>query len=150
MKAALLALTALFVVGAPLTASAQTADTVDGELHATLKNAEYVKVIVNGEDWENIEFERNGKVVIVKGLSTALERNAVTLVPTQPGLQPTTIDLLQKEFKKKRKGREVFLIANRNVSFEKSTNPIEPSPDKAPPTPKPDPVAPPQPQKDDL
>ncbi|MBL8784409.1 MAG: hypothetical protein JNJ59_05870 [Deltaproteobacteria bacterium] len=149
MKAAFLALTALFVVGAPLTAAAQTADTVDGELHATLKNAEYVKVIVNGEDWENIEFENKGKVVIVKGLSTTIERNAVTLVPNQPGLQPTTVDLLQKEFKKKRKGREVYLVATRSVTFEKSTNP-EPAPDKVPPAPKPDPVAPPEPQKDDL
>lgn len=147
MKAAFLALTALFLVGAPLTAAAQTADTVDGELHATLKNAEYVKVIVNGEDWENIEFEAKGKVVIVKGLSTTIERNAVTLVPSQPGLQPTTVDVLQKEFKKKRKGREVYLVATRNVVFEKSANPVEPAPEKAP---TPDPVAPPPPQKDDL
>jgi hypothetical protein len=120
---------------------------IDGELHVALKNTEYVKVQVNGEEYDNIEFEKNGKVVLIKGLSLALERNNVTLLPTDPALKSADLEVLPKDFKKKRKGKEVFLVANMTMAFEKA-------PADAPPTPEPkkqpDPVGPPPPKKGDL
>lgn len=145
---ALLALGALALIGASTTSAfaADPAPAVDGELHVTLKNTAYVKVQVNGEDYENIEFERDGKVVLIKGLSLSLERNAIVLLPTDGALKQAEVEVLQKDFKKQRKGREVFLVASKQVAFEKSTG------DAPPPTPdapkKPDPIAPPPPDKD--
>jgi hypothetical protein len=121
----------------------------DGELHVTLSNAEYVKVQLNGEDWDNIEFERNGKVVVIKGIQTTLDRNAVTLIPqAETGLAPLDVDVFAKEFKKKRVGRVLYLVATKTVTFTKA--PAEPDPGKAPPPPKEPDVAPPPPEKDDL
>lgn len=117
---------------------------VDGELHVTMKNAEYVKVQVNGEDYDNTEFEKNGKVVLIKGLSLALEHNTITLVPTDTTLKPAELQVVPKDFKKKRKGREIFLVAAKNVAFEKAPADAPATPD----APKPDPIAPPPPEKD--
>lgn len=120
---------------------------VDGELHVTLKNTEYVKVQVNGEDYDNIEFERDGKVVLIKGLSLTIEHNNVTLLPIVDGLAPAELQVQPKEFKKKRKGRIFYLVATKTVAFDKKKADA-PEPDEAPPAP--DPVAPPPPEKDDL
>jgi len=120
--------------------------TVEGELHVTLKNAEYVKVQVNGQDYDNIEFERDGKVVLIKGLSLSLEHNAIVLLPTDPALKQAEVEVVPKDFKKKRKGREVFLVATKTIGFDKVSTDV-PAPPEKPTT---DPVAPPPPQKDDL
>lgn len=130
-------------------AAAETPAAVDGELQVTLKNAEYVKVQVNGEDYENIEFEKNGKVVLIKGLSLTLDHNAITLLPTEgSGLKQADLSVEPKEFKKQRKGREVFLVAKKTVAFDKSSE-ADPAP-KTPEAPKPDPIGPPPDKKDDL
>lgn len=119
---------------------------VEGELHVTLKNAEYVKVQVNGQDYENIEFEKNGKVVLIKGLSLSLEHNAIVLLPTDTALKQAELEVVPKDFKKKRKGREVYLVAAKAIGFEKAAIDAPPAPE----VPKTDPVGPPAPQKDDL
>jgi len=126
--------------------AAEPAPIVDGELHVTMKNAEYVKVQVNGLDYENIEFEKNGKVVLIKGLSLTLEHNAIVLQPTDPALKQAELEVVPKDFKKKRKGREVYLVAAKTIGFDKASTDVPPAPE----APKPDPVAPPPPQKDDL
>jgi len=146
MKVAL-SILACLVLAPP--AMAEEPAITEGELHVTMKNAEYVKVQVNGEDWENIEFEGKGKKVVIKGLSTTLERNAVILVPSaDSGLAPLDVDVLQKDFKKKRVGRFLYMIATKAVTFSKvSTQPAPPSPDAPPKQPD---VAPPAPDKDDL
>ena len=119
---------------------------VDGELHVTLKNAEYVKVQVNGQDYENIEFEKNGKVVLIKGLALSLEHNSIVLLPQDTALKQAELEVVPKDFKKKRKGREVYLVATKTIGFEKAATDAPPAPE----VPKTDPVAPPPPQKDDL
>lgn len=133
-----------FVAGPVL---AETPPPADGELHVTMKNAEYVKVQVNGEDTDNTEFEKNGKVVIVKGLSLTQDLNAVTLVPNaDSGLKPLVIEVTAKDFKRQIKKRVLYMIASKAVSFEKGSAEAPPAPEK----PKDPPVAPPPPQKDDL
>ena len=119
---------------------------VDGELHVTMKNAEYVKVQVNGEDYDNIEFEKNGKVVLIKGLSLALEKNNITLLPQDTALKSADVEVVPKDFKKQRHGREVFLVASKTIAFDKAPTDAPPAPDK----PKQDPVGPPPEKKDDL
>lgn len=144
-----IALTVLAFVFSGAAVAADLPEGVDGELQVTLKNAEYVKVQVNGEDYDNIEFEKNGKVVLIKGLSLSLEHNAITLLPTEgSGLKQAEVSVGPKEFKKQRKGREVFLVAKKTVAFEKSSV-ADPAP-KVPDAPKPDPIAPPPEKKDDL
>lgn len=118
---------------------------VDGELHVTCKNAEYVKVQVNGEDFEAIEFERDGKVVLIKGLP--LSASEVVLVPRNDALKEATIELEPSDFKRTRRGREYFMVAKKTIKFEDA--PAE-APDEADDEPKPDPVAPPPAKKDDL
>lgn len=142
------ALSILAVLASAPAAMAEEPALTEGELHVTLKNAEYVKVQVNGEDWDNIEFESKGKKVIIKGLQATLERNAVTLVPqADSGLAPQDVEVLQKEFKKKRVGRLLYLVATKTVAFTKAPTTPPPSPDGPPKQPD---VAPPPPAKDDL
>ncbi len=143
-----LALSILMSLALAPSAFAEDPPLVDGELHVTLKNAEYVKVQVNGEEWDNIEFERDGKKVIIKGIQTTLERNAITLLPNaDSGLAPLDVDVFQKEFKKKRVGRVLYLIATKTVGFTKAPTTPAPAPDEPPKQPD---VAPPPPEKDDL
>lgn len=138
----------LFSLVLAIGALGATAHAEDGELHVTLKNAEYVKVQVNGVETDNTEFEKNGKVVIIKGLDASLERNAVTLLPNpDTGLKQLDLDVLAKDFKKQHKGRFYFWVATKTVEFEKA--PANPEPGTTPKPKDPD-VAPPPPQKDDL
>jgi len=129
-------------------ALADDTPTPDGELHITLKNAEYVKVQVNGEDTDNTEFEKGGKVLIIKGLSLSSEHNAVTLIPaTDSGLKPAELDVPSKDFKRSIKKRVLYMIANKTVTFDKMS--VEPLPD-APVKPQDPGITPPPPKKDDL
>jgi hypothetical protein len=107
------------------------AETTEGEVHVTLVNAEYVKVELNGQAWENIEFEKDGKLLLVKGLDSTLERNALTLRALDETLAPVEIDVLGTSFKKTRVKKEFHLISKQTAKFEKAKAP-EPEPAKAP------------------
>ena len=120
MKGPLALLLTLFAFTSAAFAAEPEPITVDGELRVTLKNSDYVKVQVNGESYDNIEFERDGKLVIIKGLSLTLEHNNIVLLPTTPDLKQAELQVLPKEFKKQRKGRAVFLVATKSVAFEKA------------------------------
>lgn len=124
------------------------ADTVEGEAHVTLQNAEYVRVEINGTAWENIEFEKDGKLLLIKGLDTSLEHNHVVLTPRDEGLAPFELEIPQKSYKKVRKGRVYLLVSKQQVKFDGKK--AEPAPTQ-PQTPgKGTPVAPPTPDEDDL
>jgi hypothetical protein len=136
-----------FVALCPAAFAADEPLDVDGELHVTCKNAEYVKVQVGGHAYDAIEFEKDGKVVVIKGLTLALERIDVTLVPRNEELEPTTLELDPKEFKRTRRGRVYFMVANKTVEFDKAPIDKQVEPEGEP---EPAPVAPPAPKKDDL
>lgn len=124
------------------------AETVEGEAHVMLQNAEYVRVELNGNPWENIEFEKDGKLLLIKGLDTSLERNNVTLTPREEGLAPFELDVPQKSFKKVRKGRVYLLVSKHQVKFEAKKTDAPPAEPEKPDAPAP--VAPPAPADDDL
>ena len=132
--------------GLSIGSSALAQEGFEGEVEVTLKNAEYVKVQVNGVDTDNVEFTKNGKVAIVKGLDLNAERTAITLTPTSSALGPADIEVLQKELKKVRKGKILRYVAKKTVTFPK----VEVAPEPKPETPKVPDVAPPAPDKDDL
>lgn len=128
-------------------AHAQEGVTFEGEVEVTLKNAEYVKVQVNGVDTDNVEFAKNGKLAIIKGLDLEAERTAITLIPTSNTLGSASLDVVKKDFKKVRKGKILRFVAKKNATFPKAEVAPPPTPDTAPKGPD---VAPPEPQKDDL
>ena len=125
-------------------------EALEGELRIALKNAEYVKVHVNGEEWETFEFERKGKDLIIKNLKLSQDRNAIVLTPSDATLAPLTLDVMTTEFKKQRQGRFVVMVARKTVTFAKAP-PVDPGTVPGPAKdPKPDPIAPPPEKKDDL
>ena len=108
-----------------------------GEVHITLKNAEYCKVSVNGDEWTATEFEKNGKLLLVKALRLdETTRFAIELVPFDESLQPKTVEVEEKAFKRVRKGRVYHLVTQAQVTFEK----VKPGEERKPtePTPPPD------------
>lgn len=129
------------------TAHAQEGVAFEGEVEVTLKNAEYVKVQVNGVDTDNVEFAKNGKLAIIKGLDLEAERTAITLIPTSNTLGQAELDVVKKDFKKIRKGKILRFVAKKNVTFPKAEVAPPPTPETAPKGPD---VAPPEPKKDDL
>jgi len=142
MKTLLLALSITAFVTAPVLAQ----DGFEGEVEITLKNADYVKVQVNGVDSDNVEFARDGKLAIVKGLDLSAELTRITLTPTVSTLGPMDVAVVAKDFKKVRKGRILRFVATKTTTFPKSDTAM-PAPA---PEPKPEPVAPPPPNRDDL
>lgn len=119
----------------------------EGELEVDLKNAEYVKLQINGVDSDNVEFAKNGKMAIIKGFDLNAERTNVTLIPTSSTLASVDIDVTAKDFKRVRKGKILRFVAKRTVTFPKSDG-VAPNPK---PTPKPEPDSPPFPaDRDDL
>ncbi len=108
-----------------------------GEFHVTLKNAAYTKVSVNGEDWGETEFERNGKVAHVKGLKLdETDQFEIVFTPVEDGLDPVTITVKPTEFKKRTIRRVRYHIAKKTISFPKKSvdKPAEPEKPKPAPT----------------
>ncbi len=139
-------------VAPPQPAPAPPPEALEGELRIALKNAEYVKVHVNGEEWETFEFERKGKDLIIKNLNLSQDRNAIVLTPSDSALAPLTVDVMTTEFKRQRQGRFVVMVARKTVTFAKAP-PVDPGVVPGPnkdPKPKQDPIAPPPEKKDDL
>ena len=115
------------------TGTAFAAD-VDGEAHVQLTNAEYVKVEVNGTQWDNTEFEQGGKLLLIKGLDTTIDRNAVVLISRNDAFAPYELDVQLTSFKKVRKGRLYHLISKHSVTFaQKATDEPTPDPKVTPP-----------------
>lgn len=88
-----------------------------GEAHLTLANTEYVRVLLNGEEYSNYEFGRNGKLLIVTGLNLNLEHNRLTLTPFSDALAPEEVFLEAKDFKRARKGRVFVQRATKTIKF---------------------------------
>jgi len=116
-----------------------------GEFHITLKNAEYCRVKVNGAEWTATEFERSGKLLLVKGLPLDdVSSFEVELTPFSPKLAPATLTVEEKEFRKVRKGRVYYLIAKGAVKFDEAKDDeAEPEKPDAPPEPPEEPTGPP-------
>jgi len=106
-------------------------DEPTGQLTVSM-NSDYAKVYVGGEHWESVEFEKQGKVVVIKNIELSTEPIVVTLKPVYDHLAPATLELKIKDFKRKRVKRMYILAAKRKVKFPKLKK-VKPAP-----TPKPD------------
>ncbi|MEZ4269169.1 MAG: hypothetical protein R3F39_22665 [Myxococcota bacterium] len=128
---------ALFSLVAP-NAAALTADdeAATGELRVSL-NTEYCKVQLDGEDWSGVEFENGGKTLVILNLDLARESVEVTLTPAAANLEPETLTVASKDFKRLRRGRIYYMVASRKVNFAKR---------KAEPAPAPEPERKPEPE----
>jgi len=139
MQARLLMLFAAFALLGGMTTNAAADEPAEerfGEVHITLKNAEYCKVAVNGDEWTATEFEKNGKLLLVKALRLdEVSHFAIELTPFDPNLAPKTVEVDEKEFKKVRKGRVYYIVAKATAVFEKVKPGEAPKPGE---TPKPD------------
>jgi hypothetical protein len=121
-------LTTLLVLTLASSAYAQEEEPT-GQLTVSM-NSDYAKVYVGGEHWDAVEFERAGKVVVIKNIDLTTDPIEVELRPVYDTLEPVTLTLAIKDFKRKRVKRMYILAAKRKVKFPKSK--------KVKPAPKPD------------
>ena len=84
-------------------------------------NSDYAKVYIGGEHWDSVEFERAGKVVVIKNIDLSTDPVQLELRPVYDTLMPVTLTLAVKDFKRKRVKRMYILAAKRKVKFPKST-----------------------------
>ncbi len=106
---------------------------VYGEVHVNM-NTDYAKVRVGDQEWDAVEYERNGKRALIKGIELEDLPVTITLTATSnESLAPVTFEVVRKDFKRKRMNRVWILVAKKKVKFVKSakTSPA-PEPDKKP------------------
>ena len=138
---------ALALCLAVATTSAPAEDEMNlGELHVSM-SSDYASVIVNGEKWEQVEFEDRGKKALVKYLRLDEGPIVVRLEPSYSHLEPHELTVTRGDFRRVRKGREYYMIASRRVTFKESKE-AKPTPRPAPEEPKPAPE--PKPDDGDL
>ena len=121
-------LTTLIVLALATSVYAQEEEPT-GQLTVSM-NSDYAKVYIGGEHWDSVEFERAGKRVVIKNIDLTTDPIEVELRPVYDTLEPVTLKLAIKDFKRKRVKRMYILAAKRNVKFPKSK--------KVKPAPKPD------------
>ncbi|MDP6946497.1 MAG: hypothetical protein QF464_20275, partial [Myxococcota bacterium] len=121
----LFALTAVIALALAPALYAQE-DEPTGQLTVSM-NSDYAKVYVGGEHWESVEFERAGKVVVIKDIDLSTEPIVVKLAPVYDNLEPVILELKIKDFKRKRVKRMYILAAKRKVKFPKSKT-VKPQP----------------------
>ena len=119
-----------------------------GQLTVSM-NSDYAKVYIGGEHWDSVEFERSGKVVIIKNIDLSTEPIVVSLRPVYDTLAPVTLELKIKDFKRKRVKRMYILAAKRKVKFPKAKD-VKPAPEPKPEEEKEAPKVVPGEEEDDL
>ena len=124
-------ITALFLLFSGQAMAQVDLDSAPGEAHIKL-SLPYAKVQVNGEPWEDTEFAKNGKLLIVRGLDRSIS-NELILEASEDGYDSVTIQLgSKKEFRKKRKKRVVSFIAKKSAKFKKTVRKERPTEDEKP------------------
>ena len=69
-------LTALFLLFSGQAMAQVDLDNAPGEVHIKL-SLPYAKVQVNGESWDETEFAKNGKLLIVRGLDRSISNELI-------------------------------------------------------------------------
>lgn len=145
--------TAVPAIATPVDAAsyslAEAQEGFEGEVEVTLKNTAYLKVEVNGQPYDAVEFGTNGKLAIIRGLNLQADETAITLIPTDSSLAPYSFTVLKSDLKQKRKGRILRFVATKTVTFEKSSEVTPGKPTEQPAQPN-EPVVPPVQPNDDL
>ncbi len=68
-----------------------------GEVRIAM-SSDYARLRVDGEEWENHEFQDNGRTVLINGLDR-LEAHVVSLTPIYPELEPAELRLAPSDWK---------------------------------------------------
>ena len=128
---ALFAVTTLFALTLAPTLLAQE-DEPTGQLTVSM-DSDYAKVYIDNQHWESVEFERAGKVVVIKNIDLSVNPIVVSIRPVYDHLGPVTLELKPKDFKRKRVKRMYILAAKRKVKFpkvKKKAKPAAPKPEE--------------------
>ncbi len=89
-----------------------------GELRFRL-NSDYCKVLLDGDEWDDQEFYRNGKAVVLYGIDRT-QPHTVKLIPAYPDLAPVEFKITPKMWKVVRfkPGVKVWRVA-KSIHFRK-------------------------------
>ena len=140
MRSLCLILGLVLLAATPISAEEGQEDgTLLGEVRISM-NTEYGSVLVNDMDWGAVEFESNGRVLVVKNLRMDGCPYRIAVTPADDTLVPKDVNVDRKDFRKKRKGRTLYLVANKKARFEKRkgakpATPDAPEEDKPKPPP---------------
>ena len=115
---AMFAVAALAVFIASPAVQAQE-DEPTGQLTVSM-DSDYAKVYIDNQHWDSVEFEKAGKVVVIKNIDLSSEPIVVSIRPVYDHLGPVTLELKIKDFKRKRVKRMYILAAKRRVKFPKN------------------------------
>jgi hypothetical protein len=87
-----------------------------GEVRITM-NAQYAKVQVDGNDWEEHEFTADGRTLILHKIDRTAN-HAVSLSPVEPNLEGSVIEVNPEDFKLSKIGKNTFVWrAEKRVTF---------------------------------
>ena len=117
---------ALFLV--PTLASAQVdLENAPGEVHIMM-NLAYARVMVDGESWEETEFRKEGKMLVISGLNRAQE-HTFEVSASEDGYDKVQFRIVKKaKYKKTRKKRVVSFVAKQTIRFKKTPPKTEEAP----------------------
>lgn len=87
-----------------------------GEVRITM-NTQYVKVQVDGNEWEEHEFINNGRTLILHRIDRTIA-HSITLTPVEPNLEGSVVEIKPEDFKLAKVGKNTFVWrAEKRVSF---------------------------------
>jgi hypothetical protein len=90
-----------------------------GEVRMTM-NAQYAKVQVDGNDWEEHEFTGDGRTLILHKIDRT-SSHSVTLSPVEPELEGTVVEVKPEDFKLVKVGKNTFVWrAEKRVTFARA------------------------------
>ena len=117
---------ALFLV--PTLASAQVdLENAPGEVHIMM-NLAYARVIVDGESWDETEFRKDGKMLVITGLNRSQE-HTFEVSASEDGYDKVKFRIVKKaKYKKTRKKRVVSFVAKQSIRFKKTPPKTERAP----------------------
>ena len=147
--ASLLVLAVALSLAATTLAAPGEDDTVPGELQVNT-NSEWVKAVVNGQEWDSVEYENRGRRMMIMGIDRGPAMINVELIPTDETLAPVKLGIPSKAFKRRVHKRILYYTAKRNVKFKKRADAKPPAPEPAPEPDKTPPKVVPTPDPDEL
>jgi hypothetical protein len=84
-------------------------------------NVQHVRVEIDGKNWEDVEYEKNGKRCLVKQIKFSSMPTTIRLIARDGGYKPVDVKLVRKNFKRKRQGRYYIWVYKTKVRFAKAS-----------------------------
>ncbi len=108
-----------------------TQQEVVGDLYVT-SNIAFPSFYIDGAKYEDIVFERKGKLAIIRNLPFANMPTKIVAEPDSEGYEPTQIDTKEADYKLKKRKDGKRYEAKRKVTFAKKKKGKQPAPEKDP------------------